>query len=279
MGMRSQRVYSVVAGLGWVAAAVWVHSSAHAEVIQTLVVGQEYTVTVERISHPVVSLGADGGYWGSTDGGYAGSNARGGYTPMVNVPDYQPQQRDPEDRDTFDKAKVIIDEVIELGAKAWNFIVDNKPVVDLATQTASAVPKGATHWMDLEGWQTPRTELFRLRFKNFFGVTVVDLSYRVIFGWGGGLDGRGRFLSDVTVLPTTLSTSWGYKVNASTSVVGSVNTGTKLDPVAAMQLQINLSIKTPVKQLDIATRYFVRGDGVLVDLSNGTEYPVPLARP
>lgn len=123
------------------------------------------------------------------------------------------------------------------------------------------------------GWETPKSYLFRLVFKNKFGSEVVGLSYRVVYGWGGNLDGKGKFLADVTVLPTDINVGWGYVVTAKATVVGTVNSSKiKGDPVAAMQLQLDFSILSKLRRIELASRYYVRGDGVLIDLATRKEY-------
>lgn len=189
------------------------------------------------------------------------------YPSYPGYPDYTGGRSD------WDKAKVVIDDLIELGSKAWEFVNANKPVATTETQTASAVPKGVDFWTDLQGWETPNSHLFQLVFKNKLGSRVVDLSYRIVYGWGGTFDGKGHFLSDVTVLPTEIITSWGYTVTATSKIVGVVNVSkVKGDPIAAMQVQLDFDIQTPIKRIDLASRYFVRGDGLLIDLATRKEY-------
>ena len=169
----------------------------------------------------------------------------------------------------IDKAKIIIDEIVELGSRAWEFLKENRPQVSLKNQTASAVPKGVNEWDSLEQWKTPKTKLFHVVFKNGFRMKICDFTYRIVYTWGGTVDGKGKYLADVTVIPSKVETSMGFKVTGRVNIVGVTNAGTKKDPLAAMQLQVGITVASNVKRIDMNYRYYVKGDGMLIDLNNG----------
>ncbi|MGZ3698587.1 MAG: hypothetical protein ACXWPM_06645 [Bdellovibrionota bacterium] len=168
---------------------------------------------------------------------------------------------------SFDAANVIIDQIINMGKKIWDIVAANKPVVNVQTNVASALPQGADSWTNLQGWQNPVARTFQTTYKNIYGMKVVDFTYRLLYTYGGNVNGQGRFLAAVTVIPANLTVAWGYTFNASTAVPTVVNAGTKVDPVAQMQVQIKWSVDTVLNHAETTQAYSVRGDGEFADLN------------
>jgi hypothetical protein len=164
----------------------------------------------------------------------------------------------------------ILDQIINMGKEVWTIVESNKPVVNVSTTTANALPEGVRGWQDLAGWDMPRSQAYQVSYENGFGMDVVDFKFRVIYTSGGNVNGVGRYLTNVTIVPDDVSVSWGYTFNASNSVVGLTNAGTSADPMAAMQLQLTWSVDTVIKHDGSNASFYVRGDGTLVDLG-GTD--------
>src|SRR5207245_463280 len=101
-----------------------------------------------------------------------------------------------------------------------------------------------------------------------FGMTAVDLTYRVAFTYGGGVNGKGRYLSNISLVPANLSVIWGFNVNAQAAIPNVTNAGTTDQPVAAAEVQLQWTVKTVMKEDRQSTSYYVRGDGYFKDLSS-----------
>ena len=157
--------------------------------------------------------------------------------------------------------------IVNLGLKLWSFIQANQPVVNISTQSANALPQGITSWQQLSGWNTPMTRVFHATYKNLYGMTVIDFEYQVIYTSGGTVKGQGRYLTNVSVLPTTVTVAWGYKLNAEVSIPDVINVGTDQDPIAGAQIDVKWHVGTVFKSDDRAESYFVRGDGDLVQIA------------
>ena len=167
---------------------------------------------------------------------------------------------------------VIIDQIIQLGEKVWKIVEANKPVVSVTeAPRASALPKGADSWLQLAGWQNPKARVFRVSYKNLYGMNVVDFSFRVTYSSGGNVRGKGAYLANVSVLPANLQVAWGFTFNAGVEVANVLNAGSAQSPVAGMELLIRWQIDTVVKHERSTASYFVRGDGGFVDMTNGTK--------
>jgi len=148
-----------------------------------------------------------------------------------------------------------------LGKKTWKFIVDNQPELSATGHHAHIVPVEATDWRDLENWGRPQSKVIRAVYKNLFGGTVVDLSYRLIFTPHGEHQGTGQYLANVTVVPESVDVAWGYTLNASGQMYEVTNRGTKENPIASTQLQVNWFVGTIVKKSQSTQNFYIEGSG------------------
>lgn len=163
---------------------------------------------------------------------------------------------------------VILDQIINIGQKIWKIIVDNKPVVDVRTQYATALPKGATRWDSMGGWQAPKGTIYGLSAKNAYGITVINVRYQVLRTYGGSYKGKGKYLTAVTVEPLLVEVAWGYHYTMEAAVPDSsiVNVGTTENPVAAMMAQLAWRVQTPIKDSQGKGIYFLQGDGLFKEI-------------
>lgn len=169
----------------------------------------------------------------------------------------------------LNEASLVLDQIINLGKKIWDVIAANKPVANFQTDTANALPRGATGWEILQGWQVPASRLYHYTYENGFGMNVVDFKFRVLYSFGGNVNGKGHYLANVTVVPADLSVAWGYTFNAQATVPSVLNAGTSADPVAAVQMLVSWKIDTIIKHEESTESFDVRGNGMFTDLSNG----------
>jgi len=166
----------------------------------------------------------------------------------------------------LNEAEVVLDQIINMGRKIWTIVDANRPVVNVAGNVATAVPQGLTTWQQLQGWQTPTSKTYRVLYENLYGIDVVDFSFRVLFTHGGNLNGKGRYLTNVTIVPASLDVAWGYTFSAQSIVPNVVNTGSTALPVAGMELQLKWTVDTVLKHSESTASFFVRGDGQFTQL-------------
>jgi hypothetical protein len=162
----------------------------------------------------------------------------------------------------------VLDEIINVGLKVWKIIVDNKPVVDVKTQYATALPKGSSGWSDVSGWHVPVGTIYELTAKNGYGLKMIDVRYQVLRTYGGSYQGKGRYLTAVTVEPLRVDVGWAYRFTMDASVPDSsiVNVGTSEDPVAGMMAALGWRISTPIKDSSGKGLYFLQGDGAYKEI-------------
>lgn len=165
---------------------------------------------------------------------------------------------------------VIIDQIINIANKIWQIIKLNAPVSTINTKYASAVPEGITAWTQLSEWKKPKTYVYGFYAENLYGLTMVDVKYKVIYTYGGKYKGKGYYLTGVTVTPTVVDVGWGYRFSLGASVPDSTitNIGTSANPVAALQLKLMWKISTVMKDSTGTSIYYIQGDGYFEEIAS-----------
>ena len=169
-----------------------------------------------------------------------------------------------------DGALVTIDDIINIASKIWKIIVDNAPEVNIDTKYAVAYPQGITSAAQLAQWSRPKSYIYGFSAKNLYGSTTIDVGYKATYTYGGAYKGKGKFLTAVTVVPTRVNVSWGYRFSMSAFVPDSTvtNVGTNTDPTAAMQLKLLWKIATVLKEADGTSVYYMQGDGYFEEIAS-----------
>lgn len=183
--------------------------------------------------------------------------------PAVNPTEITPPADVPGTDDT-----VIIDHIINLFSKIWTIIEKNKPVVDVRTQYAAAIPEGVKHWGSLDGWKPPKGTIYQLTATNKFGADVIDVRYQVLRTYGGQYKGKGRYLTAVTVEPLKVDVAWGFKFTMVAEVpdTGVINVGTAENPIAGAMATLRWQIQSPLQDTGGKGIYFLQGDGLFLEV-------------
>jgi len=187
-------------------------------------------------------------------------------TPNLTNPPTSPQITPPTNPlDDINGAIGVIDNIVNLMDKIFTLIAKNQPVVNINVNYANAVPFGTSHWTQLQGWSRPATKKYSFLIKNLYGMEVVKVIYQVHWKHSGNFQGKGKFLTGVTVEPLSVTTAWGYNVDLTAEVPDSTvaNIGTSADPIASMQVQLKWKVHTIVKDIQEKAIYYVQGDGLM----------------
>lgn len=158
---------------------------------------------------------------------------------------------------------LVLDRIINIGQKIWTIIEKNKPVVDVKTSYATALPEGTRTWSQLSGWKPPKGTIYAFKAVNGFGQTVVNVRYQVLRTYGGSYQGKGKYLTAVTIEPLKVEVAWGYKFSLLAEIPesGTFNAGTSDDPLAGMIATVRWQIDTTVKHSSGKSVYYLQGDG------------------
>ncbi|MEK7858077.1 MAG: hypothetical protein AAB320_02965 [Elusimicrobiota bacterium] len=183
--------------------------------------------------------------------------------PTVSPSEIPPPQTDP-GGDPFP----VLDQIINMGKKIWAIIEANKPVVNINTTYATALPEGIKSWNQLSGWKPPKGTVYGFYAKNAYGATMINVKYQVLRTYGGGYKGKGKYLTAVTIEPLLVEVGWGYKFDLTAQVPDTsvVNVGTSEDPVAAMMPTLKWRISTAIKDASGQSIYYLQGDGLFQEM-------------
>lgn len=148
----------------------------------------------------------------------------------------------------LDGVGVIIDKIVNLGKKVWAVVENGRPVVNVNSLFANALPAGARS-SELENFSEFQFQSIRHQGVNLYGATVYDVIYTLVHRYGGTYQGRGAYLEGVSVLPQRVEVMWGYNLDLKVEQVSAVNIGDRENPVASLALQTSLNVKTVLQEL------------------------------
>jgi len=165
---------------------------------------------------------------------------------------------------------VAIDQIVNIGSKVWNMVVENKPVVKVESKYAVALPMGVKSASELSGWSRPKSYVVSFYFENLYGIDVIRVSYRVTYVYGGSYQGRGKYLAAVYAIPESVDVMWGFSFNMQAYVPDAtvVNVGTSTNPIAALQLKVSWSASSVLKEIDGTGVYYIQGDGYFEEIAS-----------
>ena len=165
---------------------------------------------------------------------------------------------------------VAIDQIVNIGLKVWNMVVENKPVVKVESKYAVALPMGVKSAVELSGWSRPKSYVISFYFENLYGIDVISVRYRVTYVYGGSYQGRGKYLAAVYAIPERVDVMWGFSFNMQAYVPDAtvVNVGTSANPIAALQLKVSWSASSILKEIDGTDVYYIQGDGYFKEIAS-----------
>lgn len=163
--------------------------------------------------------------------------------------------------ETIDMIDMIVDKIINIGSKIWKIVEAGKPVVNVKTNVATAMPQGARCWTDLQSWQMPESRVYEVAFKNGFNANVVKMKYRVLWLPGGQAKGVGAYIGYATMTPVDLEVSWLFKLNAEVTIPTVFNMGTADSPIGGMQMNMAYQVESPIKTIQQGQAFFIDGRG------------------
>ena len=156
---------------------------------------------------------------------------------------------------------------ITVGERIWNLVSSGKPVVNAQNFRVSVLPNRAEEWAQMEGWQGPSVHQYEVSVKNLAGMEMVKYRYSVMLFHGGNLNGKGKFISNLTVIPSAASAGFSFSFDSRAEVGDPVNAGTKENPVPGVILQIHYTISSLVKKSQGVWAYLVTGEGQVKHLN------------
>lgn len=160
------------------------------------------------------------------------------------------------------------EKLLAFGQKIWKIIQDGKPVVTTnfvpAVSVIPNVDGTSAPFGEMENWSAPAFQKFKVEYKNLFGMTVIGFTYTVTYQYNGSFEGKGKYLTGVTVFASDISVSWGFSFDAASSLVNIANRGTRAQPMASANMKIDYVAKSPLKEIRSTEVFHVVGNGQIV---------------
>lgn len=168
-----------------------------------------------------------------------------------------------------DNNQLNLGHLIALGNKIWDFIISNKPTADYDVFKTSVVPEGITNWAFLQNWAKPVSKVYRVEFTNMLGQPAGGFDYRLTYFHSGSYHGKGKFLGQISVVPTNIHLKTDRSLKMKVELAAIVNFGTEENPIAGAQIIVNWSSPTTTRYEMYSAEYLIYGTGEITDLSNG----------
>ena len=150
--------------------------------------------------------------------------------------------------------------MVRVGEVLWKLVEKGKAVVNHQFKSASAIPRAAANWADLENWQT-KTKYYTFKAKNWVNMTTVSFKYGVNFDYAGQLEGKGSYLANVSTYVKDLYVMPTYKFTARAEVMSVANKGASSNPVAQVKLKVSWIVNTLGQHSEKSDLYVIDGKG------------------
>lgn len=174
------------------------------------------------------------------------------------------------DKDSLQKANIgavimTVEKLLALGTKIWDIVKKGRPVVTMNFATPiSVLPKTDdpnSTFFDMENWSAPNFRKYKVEFKNLFGSVVVGFTYTVQFQHSGTYEGKGQYITGLSVNASDVAVSWGFEFDASSALITISNRGRRDNPLAAATVKIDYTAKSVLRQITSSESFHVTGNG------------------
>ena len=155
-------------------------------------------------------------------------------------------------RSTLDNTRSVIQtarDFVALGEAIYTLVQKGKPRNVTQYEAISVVPKDPMSGeyvdpFDMEGFGIPEEKNFTVRIRNGAGSEVVRFDYTLVYSYGGSYNGAGQYLTNVMIIPKYIKTTHGWDFNATMSLSGIMNHGSRANPVAGAMVTIKYQMNS-----------------------------------
>jgi len=175
------------------------------------------------------------------------AGSEGGQTPSTPTEPQKPTFEQKAER--AGKVIQLARDMVALGEAVYELVKKGRPTNVTEYAPISVVPRDpvSKEYVDpfeLEGFSMPVEKNFVAKVKNGHGKEVVSFSYKVMYSYGGSLNGTGKYLTNVIIVPGEIRTTYGWDFNASMKLSGIMNHGTKADPIAGIMVTMKYQMNS-----------------------------------
>jgi hypothetical protein len=166
---------------------------------------------------------------------------------------------------TIPGALAATKEFIALGKQVYKIIEAGRPVVSSKSEPVQILPNDKSGELvdafSLSDWSEPVVKKYRIRAKNYLGMSPATFEFILIFTPGGRFEGKGYYITGAQIKPTKMDVKWGYTLNAEFKVQSIMNAGSSKNPIAAAVLAIDYTISTVLQENTASRLFYINGLG------------------
>ncbi len=159
----------------------------------------------------------------------------------------------------------VADAIVGLAERIYTLVEKGRPKVNVKVEPVSVLPLASDKTFyaaqSLSGWSMPEARKYKMTYTNGFNMNVVVFTYMVIFSHGGNLEGMGNYITSARIVPTDISVSYGFSLNASFKLQGVQNHGSKESPIAGAIVELNYSVSSMMKHMESNDNFHITGLG------------------
>jgi hypothetical protein len=158
-------------------------------------------------------------------------------------------------------------DVVALGDAIYELLKKNAPVIRTDYAPISVVPRdpndksNAVDIWDMEGFSMPVEKRYQTRITDKVGKEAVIFDYKLMYSYGGSYNGKGKFLTGITIVPGNIVAKRGWTVDSSMKLSGIMNHGTKDDPIAGAIITIKYNISSLGRATERNDTIHIMGNG------------------
>lgn len=164
----------------------------------------------------------------------------------------------------------IADRLIAFGTKVWSIIKKGEPVSNVNfAQPISIIPESfemSDSFHKMNGWSAPKSRRYKIDYKNRLGMKVISFEYALRFQFNGEYEGKGNYITGLTVSASNVSVAWGFKINANSELVSISNRGTADSPIAAATMRVQYNVDSVFRKNSTVEEFHVTGEGKITKL-------------
>jgi hypothetical protein len=157
-------------------------------------------------------------------------------------------------------------EIIAFGKQVYEIVNAGRPVLNTSFAPISVLPfdradNKAVSPFDVTHWQGPKSQKYKVTYKNGFGMHVVDFSFNVNMSYAGLYNCKGAYITNAQIVPEFVNVAWGYGFDAKMVFVGITNVGDDENPIAGLTVNLDYRVYTVIKEERKALTFFLTGEG------------------
>ncbi|MDO9183988.1 MAG: hypothetical protein Q7U04_16355 [Bacteriovorax sp.] len=164
-----------------------------------------------------------------------------------------------------DAVIATVDGLIATGTKIWKIIDGGRPVITIKNApTISVLPElksENTSLNQMANWSVPSVHSYRVSFKNGYNNEVVGFTYSVFFQFNGNYKGTGKYITNLRIQTSEISSAWGFSFDATSELVGIANVGSMDEPIASATIQLSYAVKGLLNEKRAVRSFYIDGNG------------------